>query len=248
MAGALPLMLGAPEAGFTNALFESVSGMTTTGRRSSWALTHCRWARTCGGPCCNGWGPGHPAGGHDLPAHHEGGRDAVLPQRGVRHAGKILPRAFDISIALIQVYLVLTVALHRQLPDLRDDGVRRHHLRAVGHLDRGLRAQGCLVHPLSGGAGAGGGGVHDHGQPALHPLRTGGAGAGRAAVARHAGARLSALDRIRHGCGHRIRGAGAGRAGVADGARGAVQRVSTFSGTGSPVPTCFCGGRSPSWC
>jgi len=115
--GALPLMLGAPELGLTDAMFEAVSGMTTTG------------TTVIGGTAevpgldllprgANLWrGILQWLGGLGivivamifLPVMKVGGMQ-FFRSEGFDTLGKILPRALDISTALIQVYIVLTLA------------------------------------------------------------------------------------------------------------------------------------------
>jgi trk system potassium uptake protein TrkH len=111
LAGALPLMLGAPDAGLTDAYFEAVSGMTTTGTTVFVGLDGLPpginlWR------CMLQW-----FGGLGilvvamifLPVMKVGGMQYFRTE-GFDTLGKILPRAFDISMALLQVYVVLTLA------------------------------------------------------------------------------------------------------------------------------------------
>lgn len=109
--GAIPLMLGAPHASFTDALFESVSGMTTTGTTVFEGLDDLPLGT-------NLWrGILHWLGGLGiviiamlfLPVMKVGGMQ-FFKSEGFDTLGKILPRAMDISSALIQVYVALTVA------------------------------------------------------------------------------------------------------------------------------------------
>jgi trk system potassium uptake protein TrkH len=110
-AGALPLMLGAPDAGLTDAYFEAVSGMTTTGTTVFAGLDGLP-------PGTNLWrGMLQWFGGLGilivamifLPIMKVGGMQYFRTE-GFDTLGKILPRAFDISMALLQVYMALTLA------------------------------------------------------------------------------------------------------------------------------------------
>ncbi|MDZ4138448.1 MAG: potassium transporter TrkG, partial [Erythrobacter sp.] len=109
--GALPFMLGAPDASLTNAYFEAVSGMTTTGTTVFVGLDGLP-------PGTNLWrGILQWLGGLGivivamifLPVMKVGGMQ-FFRSEGFDTLGKILPRALDISTALIQVYILLTVA------------------------------------------------------------------------------------------------------------------------------------------
>lgn len=114
--GGLPLMLGAPGLGLTDAMFEAVSGMTTTG------------TTVIGGTAevpgldllprgVNLWrGILQWLGGLGivivamifLPVMKVGGMQ-FFRSEGFDTLGKILPRALDISTALIQFYILLTL-------------------------------------------------------------------------------------------------------------------------------------------
>jgi trk system potassium uptake protein TrkH len=109
--GALPFMFGAPDASFTDAMFESMSGMTTTGTTAFPALDGLP-------PGTNLWrGILQWLGGLGivivamifLPVMKVGGMQ-FFRSEGFDTLGKVLPRALDISSALIQIYIVLTVA------------------------------------------------------------------------------------------------------------------------------------------
>jgi trk system potassium uptake protein len=111
MAGALPLIMGAPGLGPTDAYFEAVSGMTTTGTTVIVGLDDLPRGT-------NLWrGILQWLGGLGilivamifLPIMKVGGMQ-FFRSEGFDTLGKILPRAFDISIALIQVYVLLTIA------------------------------------------------------------------------------------------------------------------------------------------
>ncbi|MEI4486223.1 TrkH family potassium uptake protein [Frigidibacter sp. MR17.14] len=108
--GALPLMIGAPRAGFTDAVFEAMSGVTTTGATVFTGLD--------GLPAgANLWrGLLQWLGGLGivivamifLPVMKIGGMQ-FFRSEGFDTLGKVLPRAFDISAALLRVYCGLTV-------------------------------------------------------------------------------------------------------------------------------------------
>ena len=109
--GALPLMIGAPELGFTDAMFESVSGMTTTGTTVIVGLDDLP-------PGANLWRAMLQwLGGLGivivalifLPVMKVGGMQFFRAE-GFDTLGKVLPRALDISAALVQIYVVLTIA------------------------------------------------------------------------------------------------------------------------------------------
>ncbi|THD82265.1 TrkH family potassium uptake protein [Aliigemmobacter aestuarii] len=109
--GALPLILGAPGLDPVDALFESVSGMTTTGTTVIAGLDGLPRG-------ANLWrGMLQWLGGLGivivamifLPVMKVGGMQ-FFRSEGFDTLGKILPRALDISTALIQIYLALTVA------------------------------------------------------------------------------------------------------------------------------------------
>lgn len=108
--GALPLVLGAPDIRFVDAMFESVSGMTTTGTTVIVGLD----ALPAGANLWRGilqW-----LGGLGivivamlfLPVMKVGGMQ-FFRSEGFDTLGKVLPRALDISSALIQVYIILTL-------------------------------------------------------------------------------------------------------------------------------------------
>jgi len=110
-AGALPFVMGAPGASLTDAMFEAVSGMTTTGTTVFVGLEDLPLGT-------NLWrGILQWLGGLGivivamifLPVMKVGGMQ-FFRSEGFDTLGKILPRAMDISSALIQIYLVLTVA------------------------------------------------------------------------------------------------------------------------------------------
>lgn len=116
--GSLPMMFGAPGLSFTDALFEAVSGLTTTGT-------------TVIGPDLETGAPGLdnlPMGTNlwramlnwlgglgivivamiFLPVLRVGGMQ-FFRSESFDTGGKIMPRAFDISLGLIEVYVGLTV-------------------------------------------------------------------------------------------------------------------------------------------
>lgn len=109
--GALPFVLGALDVDYVDAMFESVSGMTTTGTTVFVGLD----ALPAGTDLWRGilqW-----IGGLGivivamifLPVMKVGGMQ-FFRSEGFDTLGKILPRALDISSALIQVYVALTLA------------------------------------------------------------------------------------------------------------------------------------------
>ncbi|MGP3698730.1 TrkH family potassium uptake protein [Rhodobacter sp. NSM] len=109
--GALPFILGQPDAAFTDAVFEAMSGFTTTGTTVFVGLDGLPLGT-------NLWrGMLQWLGGLGivivamifLPVMKVGGMQ-FFRSEGFDTLGKILPRALDISTALIQIYLVLTIA------------------------------------------------------------------------------------------------------------------------------------------
>lgn len=109
--GALPLMLGEPGLSITDAMFEAVSGMTTTGTTVIVGLDDLPLGT-------NLWrGILQWLGGLGivivamlfLPVMKVGGMQFFRTE-GFDTLGKVLPRAIDISSALIQIYVWLTVA------------------------------------------------------------------------------------------------------------------------------------------
>ncbi|GGH57584.1 potassium transporter TrkH [Frigidibacter albus] len=109
--GALPFMLGGPRAGFTDAYFEAVSGITTTGSTVFVGLDDFP-------PGLNLWrGMLNWTGGLGiaflamifLPVMRVGGMQFFRTE-GFDTLGKILPRAADIARSLAQVYAGLTFA------------------------------------------------------------------------------------------------------------------------------------------
>ncbi len=111
LAGALPLMLGAPGLSLTDAYFEAVSGLTTTGSTVIVGLD----ALPAG---TNLWrGMLNSTGGLGiaflamifLPILRVGGMQ-LFRTEGFDTFGKVLPRANDIAASLLGVYAALTVA------------------------------------------------------------------------------------------------------------------------------------------
>lgn len=107
--GALPFMIGATEATLTDAIFESVSGVTTTGATVFEGLDHLpvginMWRMIL-----------HWLGGLGivivamlfLPVMKVGGMQ-FFRSEGFDTQGKVLPRAMDISSALIRIYVGMT--------------------------------------------------------------------------------------------------------------------------------------------
>ncbi len=109
--GALPFVLGAPGLGWTDAVFESVSGITTTGSTVIVGLD----ALPAG---MNLWrGMLNWLGGLGiafiamifLPVMRVGGMQFFRVE-GFETFGKVMPRATDIAAALLRVYALLTAA------------------------------------------------------------------------------------------------------------------------------------------
>lgn len=111
MFGALPFMLGAPGVGLTDAVFEAMSGITTTGATVFVGLDDLP-------PGVNLWRVMLQwLGGLGivivallfLPVMKVGGMQFFRAE-GFDTLGKVLPRALDISAALLQIYVVMTLA------------------------------------------------------------------------------------------------------------------------------------------
>lgn len=107
---AMPFMLGAPNAGWTDAYFEALSGMTTTGATVFVGLDDMPrgvllWRSIL--QWLGGLGIVVVALVF-LPVLRVGGMQHFQSE-GFDTLGKIMPRVYDISLALLQVYLALTV-------------------------------------------------------------------------------------------------------------------------------------------
>ncbi|CAM3840387.1 TrkH family potassium uptake protein [Paracoccus yeei] len=108
-AGAVPFMIGAPHASFTDAYFEAMSGLTTTGTTAFVGLDHLPKGTNLWRAFLN-W-----AGGLGiivvamifLPVMKVGGMQ-FFKSEGFDTLGKILPRAFDIARETTAVYFALT--------------------------------------------------------------------------------------------------------------------------------------------
>lgn len=109
--GALPFVLGVPGLRWIDAIFETTSGLSTTGATVIVGLDDLP-------PGVNLWrGMLHWLGGLGiviiamlfLPVMKVGGMQ-FFRSEGFDTLGKVLPRALDISSALVQIYVVLTVA------------------------------------------------------------------------------------------------------------------------------------------
>lgn len=109
--GAIPFMLGAPGASLTDAVFEAMSGITTTGATVFTGLDDLS-------PGTNLWRVMLQwLGGLGivivallfLPVMKVGGMQFFRAE-GFDTLGKVLPRALDISAALLQIYVVMTLA------------------------------------------------------------------------------------------------------------------------------------------
>lgn len=108
--GALPLWIGAPQLGVVDALFESVSGMTTTGTTVIMGLDDLPrgvnlWRATL--QWLGGLGIVVVAMLF-LPVMKVGGMQ-FFRSEAFDTLGKVLPRALDISSALVQIYVWLTL-------------------------------------------------------------------------------------------------------------------------------------------
>jgi trk system potassium uptake protein TrkH len=109
--GALPLVIGEPGLDFTDAMFESVSGMTTTGTTVITGLDGLPMGANLWRAMLQ-W-----LGGLGivivalifLPVMKVGGMQFFRAE-GFDTLGKVLPRALDISAALVQIYVVMTLA------------------------------------------------------------------------------------------------------------------------------------------
>ncbi|MCC5963558.1 MAG: TrkH family potassium uptake protein [Rhodobacteraceae bacterium] len=109
--GALPFMLGAPQAGITHAYFEAMSGMTTTGTTVFTGLDDLPrgvllWRSML--QWLGGLGIVIVALVF-LPALRVGGMQHFQSE-AFDTMGKVLPRVYDISSGLLQVYIGLTLA------------------------------------------------------------------------------------------------------------------------------------------
>ena len=130
--GALPFVMGAPGAGWLDAVFEATSGLTTTGSTVFVGLDALP-------PGVNLWRVMlHWLGGLGivivamlfLPVMKVGGMQ-FFRSEGFDTLGKVLPRALDISSALVQVYVALTLAC------------------AVAYLAFGMSGYDAVIHALS---------------------------------------------------------------------------------------------------
>ncbi|MFB2531061.1 TrkH family potassium uptake protein [Paracoccus sp. p4-l81] len=109
--GALPFVLGAPYVSPTDAYFEAMSGLTTTGATAFPALDVLPWGTNLWRAILQ-W-----LGGLGilvvalifLPVMRVGGMQ-FFKSEGFDTLGKILPRAMDISSEMTRIYVVLTVA------------------------------------------------------------------------------------------------------------------------------------------
>jgi trk system potassium uptake protein len=110
LASALPFMLGVPQVSLVDALFEAMSGMTTTGATVFVGLDDLP-------PGVNLWrGMTQWIGGLGiviialifLPVMKVGGMQ-FFKSEAFDTLGKVLPRSVDISVMLVQIYLMITV-------------------------------------------------------------------------------------------------------------------------------------------
>ena len=108
--GTLPFLVGAPDVSFVDAYFEAMSGMTTTGTTAFPALDGLPWGTNLWRAMLQ-W-----LGGLGivivalifLPVMKVGGMQ-YFRSEGFDTLGKILPRAIDISNAMLRIYVGLTV-------------------------------------------------------------------------------------------------------------------------------------------
>lgn len=108
--GALPLRLGAPGLGWTDAIFESVSGFTTTGSTVIVGLDTLPAGMNLWRGMLNwlgGLGIAFVAMIF-LPVMRVGGMQ-FFRSEGFDTLGKVMPRAADIALALVRVYALLTL-------------------------------------------------------------------------------------------------------------------------------------------
>ncbi len=108
--GALPFVFGAPQLSWTDAIFESVSGMTTTGSTVIVGLDHLPAGMNLWRGMLNwlgGLGIAFVAMIF-LPVMRVGGMQFFRTE-GFDTFGKVMPRAADIALALVRVYALLTV-------------------------------------------------------------------------------------------------------------------------------------------
>lgn len=109
--GALPFVHGAPDVSFTDAYFESVSGITTTGYSVFIGLEDLPKSVTLWRGMLNwmgGLGIAFVAMIF-LPVMRIGGM-RFFQTEGFDTLGKVLPRARDIAVSLLQIYTALTIA------------------------------------------------------------------------------------------------------------------------------------------
>jgi len=109
--GAIPFIIGAPRATYTNAFFEAMSGLTTTGSTVFTNLENLPHATLL-------WrGMLQWFGGVGivvvamalLPALKVGGMQ-IFKSEGFDTMGKVMPRAAEISVSISSIYVFLTVA------------------------------------------------------------------------------------------------------------------------------------------
>lgn len=130
--GALPLMVGAPGASLTDAYFEAMSGLTTTGSTVFQGLDALPMGTNLWRAMLN-W-----LGGLGivivamifLPVMRVGGMQ-FFRSEGFDTGGKVMPSAIDIAVALLRIYLVLTF------------------VAALTFRGFGLSAEDAVVHALS---------------------------------------------------------------------------------------------------
>ncbi|WP_241557882.1 TrkH family potassium uptake protein [Falsirhodobacter deserti] len=149
--GALPFIIGATQASFTDAMFESVSGMTTTGATVFSGLDDLPagiilWRAIL--QWLGGLGIVIVAMLF-LPVMKVGGMQ-FFRSEGFDTLGKILPRAMDISAALIRIYVGMTVVCMLTFSAMGMTG-----FDALAHSLTAISTGGFSSHDASFGAFAG---------------------------------------------------------------------------------------------
>ncbi len=145
--GALPFILGAPDAGWTDAYFESMSGLTTTGSTVFTGLDDLPWGTLLWRSMLQWFG------GIGiivvamvfLPELRVGGMQ-IFRSEGFDTFGKILPRAAQIASRISAIYIVLTLLC---FAGYRATGLSVFH--AVNHAFTTIATGGFSTHDASFG-------------------------------------------------------------------------------------------------
>ena len=114
-AGAVPFMIGAPHASFTDAYFEAMSGLTTTGTTAFVGLDHLPKGTNLWRAFLN-WAGGlgiNVVAMIFLPVMKVGGMQ-FFKSEGFDTLGKIMPRAGEIAAEMTREKL--TLRLHEEIP------------------------------------------------------------------------------------------------------------------------------------